>query len=686
MALTGTLTIGSPAQTDHTLNLDTSGDYWTTSSWEKAIFLPNASVLRWPVTSGRSWGIGQSADILYFISSTADDDSAAASTTGRILNDGTSNVFDFVGRLVARSSSDNDDNANQTVGLTLKQNVFDDEILTLKSSDVSHALTNITEADTYGYFAKQAGNYGGLTMHGITDYSEAGIGLHLKGSASSHQLVDSEGAIHIVGNTESSNSEGAIVGTRNVIVFQNYTQELGFFDGSGQLYVGNSFISNTNMTRGITINQAGYDDEILTLKSSDVAHGVTGQTETDTYAHFQKLNAGEGGLKIQTYSEAFQALVLNPVATTDSTAKGAAGYGPVRINVLKKDGISIGAVGPNANLLSIETNTAVKWHLDEDGDTYQDGDIMPFDAGTQNIGASGSEWDNIWCNTLHTSGGTVNIGDARLYAIDGLLYSETEILAPSGSDPSALVTNAVLTAERTQYGLGHDHDERYYTETEVDTNFAPTPHNNSDHSETYITTTGVTYGALDGNSDIGTGSDQVAQGDHVHAYSAITGSHGNEDHSSTFIAGVSGDISPQLGGDLDLNGNSIDFGAILTSNGTYEGKIITVTVDTSASFGSVLAQAADFNYDPADADAATQSDGLVIVVDEGTGSRSVLIEGQVCNTAWNWSAGFLYLSTTAGAMTQTAPSGSGDQVVVVGWALSADTVYFRPSPVLAEIA
>ncbi|NNL43301.1 MAG: hypothetical protein HKO79_12500, partial [Desulfobacterales bacterium] len=148
------------------------------------------------------------------------------------------------------------------------------------------------------------------------------------------------------------------------------------------------------------------------------------------------------------------------------------------------------------------------------------------------------------------------------------------------------------------------------------------------------------------------------------------------------------DTTPQLGGDLDLNGNNIDYGAILTVNGTYEGEIITVTVDDAgATFGAVLAQAADFNYDRADADAVASSVGLVMNLSVGSGSQDVLLQGQVCNIAWNWSAGFLYLDTAVpGGMTQTAPTGTGDQVVVLGWALSADTIMFRPSLVLVENA
>ena len=53
--------------------------------------------------------------------------------------------------------------------------------------------------------------------------------------------------------------------------------------------------------------------------------------------------------------------------------------------------------------------------------------------------------------------------------------------------------------------------------TDKPATFAPASHNNTAHSETYITTAGVTYEALSGNSDVGTGASQVAAGDHTHA-------------------------------------------------------------------------------------------------------------------------------------------------------------------------
>ena len=65
----------------------------------------------------------------------------------------------------------------------------------------------------------------------------------------------------------------------------------------------------------------------------------------------------------------------------------------------------------------------------------------------------------------------------------------------------------------------------------------------------------------------------------------------------------------------------------------------------------------------------------------------VLPNSFVQNNSWIWTAGgTLYLSaTTAGAMTQTAPTGSGQCVVVLGVAHSSTVVYFNPQLVIVEL-
>jgi hypothetical protein len=61
--------------------------------------------------------------------------------------------------------------------------------------------------------------------------------------------------------------------------------------------------------------------------------------------------------------------------------------------------------------------------------------------------------------------------------------------------------------------------------------------------------------------------------------------------------------------------------------------------------------------------------------------------GWARDDSWSFTTGGLvYASITAGALTQTAPSGTGDQVQVVGVAYHADKIQFSPAPVLVEVS
>lgn len=69
--------------------------------------------------------------------------------------------------------------------------------------------------------------------------------------------------------------------------------------------------------------------------------------------------------------------------------------------------------------------------------------------------------------------------------------------------------------------------------------------------------------------------------------------------------------------------------------------------------------------------------GLAVATVSTGNATTVLIRGTVRNDAWNWTpGGTIYLSTTAGGLTQTAPSGSGDKIQAVGFALTADIAFF----------
>ena len=124
----------------------------------------------------------------------------------------------------------------------------------------------------------------------------------------------------------------------------------------------------------------------------------------------------------------------------------------------------------------------------------------------------------------------------------------------------------------------------------------------------------------------------------------------------------------------------LDLGALSTSDATYSGIIGTVTVDTNAvGAGAILNIASDGNYDEADADAIANAYGLCLALESGAGTKKVLFIGRVCFTTWNWTVGTpIYLSTTQGTMTQTAPVGADDTVIIVGFATHADAMIFKP--------
>jgi hypothetical protein len=72
--------------------------------------------------------------------------------------------------------------------------------------------------------------------------------------------------------------------------------------------------------------------------------------------------------------------------------------------------------------------------------------------------------------------------------------------------------------------------------------------------------------------------------------------------------------------------------------------------------------------------------GLAVATVATGNATTIITRGTVRNDAWNWTpGGTIFLSTTAGGLTQTAPSTTGDKVQVMGYALDADTMAVEPS-------
>ena len=94
----------------------------------------------------------------------------------------------------------------------------------------------------------------------------------------------------------------------------------------------------------------------------------------------------------------------------------------------------------------------------------------------------------------------------------------------------------------------------------------------------------------------------------------------------------------------------------------------------------------------ADADAASTAGPVMLAMameakTSGQAMKVGLPGSFLRNDGWAWTVGAaLYVDTTAGAVTETAPSATGDIVRVVGYAVNADTIYFMPSGAWVEVA
>lgn len=148
-------------------------------------------------------------------------------------------------------------------------------------------------------------------------------------------------------------------------------------NNAGAMLIGD--IANANLTRGLTINQGANDDEILAFKSSDVAHGVTGVTETDTYATFLKVTAASGGLLVRGLTGATIGLNLIGLGTTGDTTKSTASSAYVEARGYIKSGTGAATPGANENIFAVRSGGDTKWIVDTEGDTHRDGTDNTYD-------------------------------------------------------------------------------------------------------------------------------------------------------------------------------------------------------------------------------------------------------------------------------------------------------------------
>ena len=190
-------------------------------------------------------------------------------------------------------------------GLTLNHGAGTGNVLSLKSSDITHDMTNIEEADTYATLSKLSALGGGVSLKALNDGGAQAFALEGFASASENlQLANSSGCINLVSSIRDgalgSQNMGA---TDNLLAFKNGTTTVGIIKGSGDL------ISFGGLESGLASTTAGSlklynagNDNTVSLQSGVTSTGYTMTLPTAVASAGEFLTdvAGDGVLSWAT--------------------------------------------------------------------------------------------------------------------------------------------------------------------------------------------------------------------------------------------------------------------------------------------------------------------------------------------------------------------------------------------------
>ncbi len=218
---------------------------------------------------------------------------------------------------------------------------------------------------------------------------------------------------------------------------------------------------------------------------------------------------------------------------------------------------------------------------------------------------------------------------------------------------------------------------------------------------TSITSTAF-VGALTGNADtVTTNANLTGPITSVGNATSIAAQTGT---GTTFVVNTSPTLvtpnigAATMGGDLACAGNNItdvhelQIDALPDTDHTANGLTTnSISAGVTTAVGELLYLATDGEWALADADAEATASGMMAVSlavgSDGNPLLVALAGSFVRDDTFAFTIGeVLYASATAGVITATAPSGTGDIVRVIGYAVTADIVYFNPSGTWVEVA
>jgi hypothetical protein len=146
-------------------------------------------------------------------------------------------------------------------GLCLNHGANDGFIMTFKSSDIAHGMTDLGDTDTYAFFKKANANYGGLEINCMTEEFDS---LQLQGFATSEdnsKSTSAEANIVIRARKKSGTAWGVHGSNANLLSVANHNTVRFFFDSEGDFHADSS-----------STTFDAYEDAHL-VRAYDLSHG-----------------------------------------------------------------------------------------------------------------------------------------------------------------------------------------------------------------------------------------------------------------------------------------------------------------------------------------------------------------------------------------------------------------------------
>jgi hypothetical protein len=154
-----------------------------------------------------------------------------------------------------------------------------------------------------------------------------------------------------------------------------------------------------------------------------------------------------------------------------------------------------------------------------------------------------------------------------------------------------------------------------------------------------------------------------------------------------FTVAEGGRVSPAA---VKKTASSQKYAVTGNTDGTFQGDVVYIGGTTSMTTGAIYHYKSDGTWELADADAASTSDGLLAVaLGAASNTNGMVLRGMVTLDHDPGAVGdVLFLSTTAGDCSATAPSGNGDIIRVIGYCLDASNgqIWFNPDNTFVEVS